>query len=188
MAASTSGRSTTRATRGFTLLELMFTLTVAAVLLGIGVPSFIDIVRNNRATTNINELSSAFAIARSESIRRGANVSICRSSDAATCGMSWADGWIVFLDTTAAENGAPTVGTVIRAWGTMPGNPAVTTFANAVATDIQWVRFVPRGGVRTGAAMPLTMSVVPDGCSGDQARTLELNTVGRTTVARTACP
>jgi type IV fimbrial biogenesis protein FimT len=165
----------------------MFTLTVAAVLLGIGVPSFMGIVRDNRATTNINELSSAFAIARSESIRRGANVSMCRSSDAATCGDDWADGWIVFVDTTAAENGAPTVDTVIRAWGAMPSDPVVTTFANSVAADIQWVRFIPRGGVRTGAAMPLTMTVVPEGCSGNQARTLELNTVGRTTVARTAC-
>ena len=64
---------------GFTLLELMVTITVAAMVLTLGVPSFVDLVRNNRAATNVNELLTAFSIARSESIKRGANVSVCRS-------------------------------------------------------------------------------------------------------------
>jgi hypothetical protein len=69
----------------------------------------------------------------------------------------------------------------------MPGDATVATFANAVATSIQWVRFGPRGSARTAAAMPLTLTVELAGCSGDQQRILDINTVGRASVARVAC-
>jgi type IV fimbrial biogenesis protein FimT len=188
MAASRLSKTATRrGSRGFTLLELMVTLTVAGILLGVGVPSFVDMVRNNRATANINELSTAFAIARSEAIRRGGNITVCRSSDALTCGTDWADGWIVAVDAAASDTAAPVLGAILRVWGEMPGDATVTTRAAGTATDIAWVRFRPRGGVVTGAAMPLTLAVALAGCSGDQQRTLELNTVGRATATRTVC-
>ena len=188
MAASNFSRlATRRRLHGFSLLELMMTLTVAAILFGVGVPSFIDTIRSNRAATNINELSTAFAIARSEAIRRGANVTVCRSSDDATCGASWADGWIVFVDNAASDTGPPVLGPILQVWGEMPGNPLITTAANGVATDLAWVRFGARGGARTAAAMPFSVTVKVDGCSGEQLRTLELNTVGRASVARGTC-
>jgi type IV fimbrial biogenesis protein FimT len=173
---------------GFSLLELMMTLTVAAILFGVGIPSFVDMVRNNRVAANVNELSTAFAIARSEAIRRGANVTVCRSTDGANCGANWGDGWIIFVDNAASDTGPPVLGAVLQVWGQMPGNAAVTTAANGVATDLAWVRFGPRGGARTAAAMPLTLRVELAGCSGEQLRTLELNTVGRASVARGTCP
>jgi type IV fimbrial biogenesis protein FimT len=116
--------------RGFTLLELMITISVAGVLLTVGVPSFVDLVRNNRAATNVNELLTALSIARSESIKRGWNVSVCRSSDGATCTGAWSDGWIAFRDDAATDTAVPVVGEVLRIWPAMPGNAAVTTFAN----------------------------------------------------------
>ena len=182
-----SRKATARGARGFTLLELMFTLTVAGILLGFGVPSFVDMLRNNRAAGNINELSTAFSIARSEAIRRGANVTVCRSSDGATCGADWADGWIMIVDTAATDTAAPVVGAILRVWPAMPGDAAVATFANAVATDVQWVRFGPRGGARTSAAMPLILEVELAGCTGDEQRRLEINTVGRASITRAAC-
>lgn len=179
---------TIRDSRGFTLLELMVALTVAAILFGVGVPSFVDMVRNNRAAANVNELSAAFAIARSESARRGINVTVCRSTDGLACGADWAAGWIAFVDTAATDTAAPpVVGQVLRVWGAMSGNAAVTTRAAGAAADVAWVRFRPRGGVFTGTAMPLTLVIALAGCSGDQQRTLELNTVGRTNVRRTVC-
>lgn len=173
--------------RGFTLLELMVTLTVAGMVLTIGVPSFVDLVRNNRAATNVNELLTAFAIARSESIKRGANVSVCRSSDGATCTGAWSEGWIVFRDNAATDTAAPDVGEVLRIWPEMPGDATVTTFANGAAADIGWVRFAPRGAVRTAGAMPTRYDIALAGCSGVQMRRVELNTVGRAAVTREAC-
>lgn len=188
MAASSLSRmATRRGLRGFSLLELMMTLTVAAILFGVGVPSFIDTIRSNRAATNINELSTAFAIARSEAIRRGANITVCRSSDNATCGASWADGWIAFVDGAATDTAAPVLGEILRVWGPMPGEETITTLANGAVTDLSWVRFGPRGGARTAAAMPFSIVVEVAGCQGEQLRTLELNTVGRASVARGTC-
>ena len=173
--------------RGFTLLELMVTITVAAMVLALGVPSFVDLVRNNRAATNVNELLTAFAIARSESIKRGSNVSVCRSSDGATCTAAWSEGWIVFSDNAATDTAAPVVGEVLRVWPQMPGDATVTTFANGAAVDIGWVRFAPRGAVRTAGAMPTRYDIALAGCSGLQMRRVELNTVGRASVTREAC-
>jgi type IV fimbrial biogenesis protein FimT len=188
MAASIVNRkAAVRGIRGFSLLELMFTLTVAGILLGVGVPSFVDMLRNNRAAANINELSTAFSIARSEAIRRGANVTVCRSTNGTTCGTDWADGWIMFVDNAASDTAAPVLGPILRVWPKMPGAAAVATFANAAATDVQWVRFGPRGGARTAAAMPLILEVELAGCTGDQQRRLEINAVGRASIARAAC-
>ena len=177
-------RMATIRVRGFTLLELMVTLTVAGVLLSVGVPSFFDVIRNSRAAANANELVTALTIARSEAIRRGARVSICRSSDGLACGGTWANGWIVFRDDAATDIAAPMVGEVLRVWPAPSGNTAVSTTPAGMA----WVRFLPRGNVRTAGAMPVVYNMSVEGCSGLQARNIELNTVGRTSVARVACP
>ncbi len=86
---------------GFTLIELMFTLAVAAVILTLAIPSFRDIIQNTRLTTQINELASSLNLARSEAIKRGLTVTVCKSDDqdaSPNCGGDWQDGWLVFED------------------------------------------------------------------------------------------
>jgi prepilin-type N-terminal cleavage/methylation domain-containing protein len=88
---------------GFTLIELMFTIVVLAVLLGIGVPNFRDFIRNSRITSAANDLLADFALARSESVKRRVNVSVCSSADPtannpACDGAAVFSGWIVFVD------------------------------------------------------------------------------------------
>ena len=78
-------RTHTATANGFTLLELMTAIAVMAVLLSVGVPSFIQIVRNNRITAQTNEMVAALNIARSESIKRGIPVSVCSSTDGTSC-------------------------------------------------------------------------------------------------------
>ena len=93
----------------------------------------------------------------------------------------------MFRDNAATDTAAPVVGEVLRIWPEMPGDAAVTTFANGAAADIAWVRFAPRGAVRTAGAMPLRYDIELAGCSGLQMRSVELNTVGRASVTREAC-
>lgn len=87
---------------GFTLIELMLTVMVAAILLGIGVPSFTNIIRNNRLTTAANDLLRSTQLARSEAIKRQVPVVVCASADATAESPSCSDGdfsqWIVFVD------------------------------------------------------------------------------------------
>lgn len=86
--------------KGFTLIELMVTLALAAVLLTVGVPSFRAFIQNNRLATQLNEFVTALNVARSEAIKRARTMTVCKSADGATCTTAgqWQQGWIVFLD------------------------------------------------------------------------------------------
>ncbi|MGD9596972.1 MAG: GspH/FimT family pseudopilin [Steroidobacteraceae bacterium] len=87
---------------GFTLMELMIVLALAAVILSIGAPSFAEFRRNNRLTGAGNELLGAMQTARSEAIKRQVPVAVCPSNDpgdaGATCSAGAFTGWIVFVD------------------------------------------------------------------------------------------
>ena len=92
---------------GVTVLELMVTIAVAGILLGLAVPSFTSVINGNRITAAANELMAGIQSARLEAIRRNARVVLCRSDNGLTCttgGGDW-QGWISFVDTDA--NNAP---------------------------------------------------------------------------------
>ncbi len=77
-----------RASRGFTLIEMLVTLTVLAILMGIGVPSFRSFVAGQRVKTVSNDLMTALMQARSEAVKRNANVTI-----APFVANTWTSGW-----------------------------------------------------------------------------------------------
>ena len=83
--------------RGMTLVELMFTIFIMAVLAMLAVPSFRDASLGGRLAATANSLHGAIQIARSEAIKANAPVSLCASSDGATCAVAddWDQGWIV---------------------------------------------------------------------------------------------
>ena len=61
---------------GFTLIELLITVAIAAVLLGIGVPSFLDLIQNNRVASQANELVAVLNYGRGEAVKRGRQVEV----------------------------------------------------------------------------------------------------------------
>lgn len=86
---------------GFTLVEMMFTILVAAVLLGVGIPNFRDFVRASRMTSATNDIVTDFSVARSEAVKRRVPVTLCKSQDGATCDADSDDPfnrWIIFVD------------------------------------------------------------------------------------------
>lgn len=91
---------------GLTIIELLITLAVLAILLALAIPSFEGLLASTRVTNMTNELLSAFAQARSEAIRRGQRVTICISANGIQCtnAGSWEQGWIIFSDATRAGN------------------------------------------------------------------------------------
>jgi type IV fimbrial biogenesis protein FimT len=100
--------------RGFTLLELMVTLAVMSVLFGIGIPSFSVMLKTNAVNTERDNLFNSLVYARTEAIKRGETITICKSINLATCdtSTSWTTGWIIFEDTNG--NGVLLNETIMR--------------------------------------------------------------------------
>jgi type IV fimbrial biogenesis protein FimT len=107
-----TGRSNTRKRQeGFNLLELMFALAIAGILIGIGVPSMTTMVQNARMTTQANDFLSSLKGARAKALENNTQVTLCKSDDGAACTAdgTWAAGWIIFADIDA--NSARDAGT-----------------------------------------------------------------------------
>lgn len=117
-------------TRGFTLIELMVTLAVAATLLTVAVPNFREFIEKNRVSSHTNLMVGALQLARSEAIKRGANlVILCKSNSAGTaCNTSgaWKDGWLLYADKNADKSFTAGTDDLIRRYDAMP-KLAITT-------------------------------------------------------------
>jgi type IV fimbrial biogenesis protein FimT len=85
--------------QGFTLVELLVTVAVLAIILALAMPSFTAIVNSNRLAAGANEMVASIQLARMESIRRNLRVAVCESSNGTTCtgGDLWAQ-WITVAD------------------------------------------------------------------------------------------
>lgn len=148
---------------GFTIIELMVAITVLAVLLGIGVPSFQATIQGNRISTTTNDLVAALQYARSEAIRRGVNVTLCSSGDQATCSGSWANGWIVRAPVATDPP--------LRVW---PPVRAGLSLAAGGTTE-----FTPLGGVTTPRCYQLDL--------GTFRRSVTVGPSGRVSTTANAC-
>ncbi|MGY1410331.1 MULTISPECIES: GspH/FimT family pseudopilin [unclassified Luteimonas] len=91
------GRGLPRRGAGFSLIELMVVVAVVAILAVVAYPSLTSVINSNRLSSNANELVASLQYARSEAIRRNARVSVCGSSDGATCDGTWTE-WLTVLD------------------------------------------------------------------------------------------
>jgi type IV fimbrial biogenesis protein FimT len=166
--------------RGFTLMELMFTITVLGVLLALAVPSFRETIENNRVTAQNNEFVTALNYARSEALRRVGSVTVCASANGATCSgagvTNWSTGWIAFADRNSdgALNGAEEV---MQIW------PATSDGFTLNATTRNFVRY-GSNGVASGAE---TFVLTKPLCTGKKTRRITIGVTGRVTTEAIAC-
>ena len=102
----TAGMHTqTPSNRGFTLIEMMVTIAVAAMLLMIAVPSFRNASLSSQLRSAANDFIASSNFARSEAIKRGSAVTLCVSTDGSTCAAGgWEQGWIVLSGTTVLQH------------------------------------------------------------------------------------
>ncbi len=98
---------------GVTMVELIITMTIAGILLGMGVSSYRYVTRSNRASGEINALLGDMQFARYEAVKEGLNVQICpaASATATTCNPTntWSNGWIVLSNALSGNGGVATV-------------------------------------------------------------------------------
>lgn len=168
--------------QGFTLIELMIVIAIAAILLTIAVPGMQNLIVNNRMTTVTNELVTDLMVAKSEAVRRGTPVSLCiRNAAGNNCNAagSWSNGWIAF--TNANADGIVDAGeTVLKVHSAVPAGiaiPAPTFPTPSVVT------YRPSGATRVTGTFTL--------CQPNYfGRILTVSVTGRTNTARTAavCP
>ncbi len=83
---------------GLTLVELLITLAIVAILVAIAVPSFANMIKRAEVKGETHKILSLLALARSESIKKSRVVTLCKSTDHLECGGNWQDGWLLFVD------------------------------------------------------------------------------------------
>ncbi|MFM8443315.1 MAG: GspH/FimT family pseudopilin [Methylococcus sp.] len=125
-----------RKTSGFTLIELMVTLAVAAIVLTVGIPSFREFIERNRVSAYTNRLVGALQLARSEAIKRGRHVTLCNyDSNKKECKSdgAWQDGWQLYVNEASGD-------VLIQLYEAMPG----LTITGGVKFAC-WIGFGPSG-------------------------------------------
>lgn len=154
-----------RAVSGFTLLELMITVVVLAILVGIAVPSLGDATLAGKLAASANDLVAGVAMGRSEAIKRNAVTSLCVSSDGASCGSGgWDQGWIVISGSTVIQK----------------HSAAPTGFK--VTSSVAKIDFQPTGVGNTQANITVCRSAPK---VGSQERVVNVSATGRAYVSTT---
>lgn len=162
--------------KGFTIIELLVALTIAAVMMAFALPAFNDFTVQRQMTANVNQFVSAISYARSEATRLGGDVSL-QSVDAADNGNEWGPGFCV----TAGDPGncnAP-----LRVFA-LEG----TVTLNALGADLNnepTMTFNSRGMLQDDLAGTLNLCGVD--ADDDPGREVRINALGRTHVERFVC-
>ncbi|GLW61414.1 hypothetical protein Hthe01_17630 [Hydrogenophilus thermoluteolus] len=166
---------------GVTLVELMVTIAVAAILLAVAVPGFRNLIVSNRLTATTNAFVAALNLARIEAVKRNARVTLCKTADPnatkPNCAASatWSQGAIVFVDhgtVGTVESGD----TLLRVLGPFP-DVTITTGGH-FALGVSYLAT----GVSQGIKAPGRTGLGNDTftfCVSGQGRSIKINTTGR---------
>ena len=143
---------------GFSLVELMVVVALAVILLALATPSFRNMQLKRSVQAAADALVGDLRYARSEALKRSANVIVCNSLNGSSCmavcspavpnvcasTASWKDGWIVFADRNG--NGAADAGEILRVQDSLPELASIAS-SNPANDRLNFV-FLPSGGAR----------------------------------------
>ena len=165
--------------QGFTLTELLVTLSVTAILIASTAPMFVSMLLNNRATTLANNLLASLQVTRLEAIKRSRDITICKSNDAVSCGGSWSDGWIIFSDNNNNKRLDAADGDTLIQIKKLSGIKFNINW-NAFRSDT-YIQYNALGYIHSNNG---TFSLCPPDHDARYARAIIINRVGRARVSR----
>jgi type IV fimbrial biogenesis protein FimT len=172
--------------RGFTLVELMVTIAVLAIVVGVAAPSLSSFIQSNRTTGNANAMVSALNFARSEAVSRAEEIRFCpvnAAQDACSGSDDWSAGWVAIVQS------GPDAGEVLRVWSPLPGSIDLGLETQGNISD-GYIDMLPLGNVDVGTGNFLYQwTLRPDGCRSGRPyqRRVDLAPSGRSQVAREEC-
>ena len=171
-------RAPQRSTSGFTLVELLVVVAIAAVLAAIGVPSWRAFSEKLQLTGASDAFVAGLHLARSEAIKRHDRVALCKSADGVFCAAAggWDQGWIIFHDRN--NNGRrEEPEQILRRQQALPAALRLTGNLSVA----EYVSFVPTGATKLvgGGFQAGTLTVCWESGRTAQARQIILNAVGR---------
>lgn len=180
-----------RQAAGFTLLETLIVLAIIGIMSAYAMPSFLQSMNRATVTTQTSAFASAIRVARTEAIRRGRMVTLCRSDNpeaaapacAAGAGgaVGWASGWVIFEDSSpaGARGNIDANETVISVQSPFNGSGGFVDQSNGTS----FLSFSPSG--MPFGVINRTFRVLPTGANAATsavARTLILSATGRVTI------
>ena len=154
---------------GFTLIELMVTVAIGAVLMMVAAPSFIGFQRNSEMTSLTNALLAAANTARAEAMKTGMNALVVPSGN----GSDWTAGWVVFVDKNRDNAYSATADTTVLVQGATPSYITITGTGNAAISPASYIMFDSSGYAKSYGSSPgvanLTLSIVRSDVPSAQA-------------------
>ena len=161
---------------GFTLIEMMTALVILAVIVGVGVPTFIDATLSSRLNAYANNIVVSSHLARSEAIKRNVAVTMCSSTDGTTCasGAEFGAGWILVANVGGAPKAIHTQSAV---------GEGFSITANSAGSAVDQVVFQPSG---VGATQAIFVVCRQNPSPGAQERVVTVSATGKPTVTRTS--
>lgn len=168
-----------RSVNGFTFLELMITLAIVTLLVGLAVPSMQTWVGQSAIASTTNALVSSIQTARSAAVSQNIEVGVCPSANPeavdAACGtnIDWTNGWIVFVDNDG--DGIRTDATEEVLLQMEKRTPGFTISTDSVFQNL--IYFSPNGTSITANDIPVTGQLTID-YGPDESRMITVSANG----------
>jgi type II secretory pathway pseudopilin PulG len=174
----------------------MTVVAVTAILAAVAVPSMKETLQRNAQQSVLADLSNTLSFARSQAITRSQLISICQSSDGASCSTTslgdWSAGWIVFVDPTPPTSATAPISAVVdaneqvlRVHGPVRGGTSVKVREGLVAGDVRTsLRFDRNGLLNAVGPTQALFTVCRQTNDASTALGLFVNLVGRLSFTR----